>query len=565
MMKKFIERNSRILLIGTIFLAAVIRLYQLGHVPISPNWDEVAFGYNAFSILGTGRDEYGKFLPVVLESYNDYKPALYVYLVAPFVSLFGLNVLAVRLPAALLGILAVLVAYFFAKELFKRKDIALLSALLLAITPMHIQFSRTAFESNIGAMVNVLIALFFIKSLKRPWLLAVSASLSALNIYLYQSEKVFTPLLLLTLVLLYRKEFFALPKRVIAASMSIGLVLILPMAWYMLTTPESLSRVKGTSSFSNTQELLETSTQRLHEDKQNNNVMGYIFENRRVVYAKSVISSYLMHFDPDWMFIKGDFKGQRHPPKMGNMFLATIPFLLIGIYSLIFGKYDRRVKKLLFVWLLFVPIPASITYDVPNTIRVLNFLPILQIIEAIGLITAFLWLYKKFQNRLIRVGAVSIIIGAYFFNFAYYLNQYFVQYNYFSSQDWQYGYQQAVAKVQELEQNYDKVIVYNQEPLEQSYMFFLFYLKFPPKEYHKYLEHNPSGQFDATHKFGKYEFIPINPADAARNPNYLYVGRPDDFDDSDNVIKTIHHLNGNPAIKIAAGEKEGTELDEQFD
>src|SRR3989344_72155 len=107
------------ILIGIILLSAILRLWQLGNVPPSPDWDEVALGYDAYSIIHTGKDEFGKFLPVVLRSFDDYKPALYSYLAIPPILLFGLNVFAVRLPSAIFGIIAVVSVYFLVKELFR--------------------------------------------------------------------------------------------------------------------------------------------------------------------------------------------------------------------------------------------------------------------------------------------------------------------------------------------------------------------------------------------------------------------------------------------------------------
>src|SRR6266404_9311757 len=97
------RKNLVYITLGIIVLLAVLlRLWQLGNVPPSPDWDEAALGYNAYSIMHTGRDEYGKFLPVVLRSFDDYKPALYAYLTIPAISVFGLDTFAVRLPSAVL-------------------------------------------------------------------------------------------------------------------------------------------------------------------------------------------------------------------------------------------------------------------------------------------------------------------------------------------------------------------------------------------------------------------------------------------------------------------------------
>ena len=90
-----------------IVLAILIRVVNLSSVPPHLTPDEAALGYNAYSILKTGRDEHGAFLPIVFKSFGDYKPGLYVYLTVPFVGLMGLNEFSVRFPSALMGTISI--------------------------------------------------------------------------------------------------------------------------------------------------------------------------------------------------------------------------------------------------------------------------------------------------------------------------------------------------------------------------------------------------------------------------------------------------------------------------
>ena len=76
------------LLIGILVLAAALRLVNLSSVPPHLTQDEASLGYNAYSILKTGKDEYGQLLPVVFKSFGDYKPGLYIYLTVPTVAVF---------------------------------------------------------------------------------------------------------------------------------------------------------------------------------------------------------------------------------------------------------------------------------------------------------------------------------------------------------------------------------------------------------------------------------------------------------------------------------------------
>jgi len=135
--------KPKIILIIIVILAAFLRFYQLGNNPPSLTWDEVAWGYNAYSLGIDGRDEFGRFLPFnYLESFGDFKPPMYAYLDIIPIKIFGLNEFAVRFPSALFGLLTVLITYFLTKRIFfdsKSKELyALFSALFLAISPWHI-------------------------------------------------------------------------------------------------------------------------------------------------------------------------------------------------------------------------------------------------------------------------------------------------------------------------------------------------------------------------------------------------------------------------------------------
>lgn len=539
----------KILLILIILVASILRLYQLGSVPPSPDWDEVALGYNAYSILQTGKDEYGKAFPIVLQSFDDYKPAVYMYLIIPFIPIFGLDIIAVRLPSAILGILTVLATYFLVQELFKRKDIALVTAALLAISPWHIQFSRIAFETNTGLAFNVFAVLFFLKGLKRPWMLFLSTAFMGLNLSVYQSDRLFTPLLALALVIIFWKQLFAIPKKYLLIAFLIGVVTVAPLLAYVATNNQALSRAKGVSIFSEPTRIKLDTEKRYLDDRAEGNPLGPVFHNQWVGYTREALSGYLSHYDLGWLFIRGDLS-RHHAPAMALFYLWEIPFLLLGIYGLIFLPFSKKTKALIFAWFLLAPVPAAFTNGVPHSIRTLNFLPTFQIFISLGLITSYLFIIKHLRRPLIK----GLLFVSFFvfviFNFLYYLNQYFIQQNYFYSKEWQYGYEELIPVVQQLEGQYDKIVVSNQTPLDQSYMFFLFYLKYPPENYQK-AEHGKSG-FQDVHRFDKYEFRHIDWGSENRSPNILYIGRPEDLRDGI-LLKTIYYLDGTRAIKVVQG------------
>jgi len=325
------------------------------------------------------------------------------------------------------------------------------------------------------------------------------------------------------------------------------------MGFSVLTDTNTLGRAKGVSIFGQQSSEFDYNTQKLTRDHQTNDTIGLVLDNRRVFYAKQVIGNYLSHFDVNWLFVKGDI-GRHHAPGMGLLYLIELPFLLIGIYELCFGRYPRSVKFLLGLWLLIAPLPASVTTGVPHAVRSYHMVPVIIILVAFGLIAVVRWVEKMKEFRMgysflsLKHFLFSVLILLYCANIFYYLNQYFIQMNYFSSQDWQYGYQQAAAKVADLEPRYKKIVVSNAGYLDQSYIFYLFFLKVPPRQYQQQMSFINNSTTDR--KFGKFEVRKIDWTKDKLEPGVLYVGMPDEFDSTSLELDTINFLNNKPAIKI---------------
>ncbi len=553
-MKKFI-------LAGIIVLAIFLRFWQLGAIPVSPDWDEAALGYNAYSILKTGRDEYGTFLPRALRSFDDYKPPLYVYLVIPFVAFFGLNTWVVRLPAAVMGALAVIGTYVLVIELFRqlhtkaKKQISefsaeassLLAAFLLAISPWHLQFSRIAFEANIGVTLNIWgLAAFFRGLTSVPWM-AASAFLFGLSLYAYHSERVFVPLLLLVLSVLWRKELFADRRRVMTGIV-VGLLTVLPLLPVVLDT-SSVTRLKGTSTLSDQTGLLMRSVSKLEDDRKAGDRIGTVFDNRRIVYAKTLLDGYISHFSMRWLFLTGD-NDRHHAPDNGLLYLWELPFLLWGIFAV--WRAGGRVGALLLSWLLIAPVAASPTSETPHAIRTLVFLPSLQVFIAIGIMQCWSLVSRytvgiRGYSRYLVMGAALLALGFAGFNTLSYFHMYYGHMNYEYSKFWQYGYKQVVEYTESHKAKYKKVVV--STSLEQPHMFFLFYTKYDPAKYLAAGGTASGGFAEVKNRFDTYEFRPISDwANELHDGSILYIGSPRELPGD---AYTITYLNGEDAIRIS--------------
>src|SRR3989344_5945968 len=192
-------------LIGIFLLAAPLRTYGININPPSLNWDEVSHGYNAYSILHSGRDEWGQFMPTIFRAYGDYKLPVYIYTTALSVAIFGLNTLAIRIPSIIAGIFLVFYTYRLSKLLFTEK-IALISAFLIAVEPWNLFLSRVALEANLSQALIVAGIYYLLVSLEKPKKIIISIILLGLSVWTYNSARVFVPLLLFLMIISNLKQ-----------------------------------------------------------------------------------------------------------------------------------------------------------------------------------------------------------------------------------------------------------------------------------------------------------------------------------------------------------------------
>lgn len=529
-------------ILAIISIAFILRFYQLGTIPPSVNWDEAAHGYNAFSILKTGRDEYGKFLPLTFRSFDDYKPPLYIYLVIPSVAVFGLNDFAVRLPSALFGVLTVYFSYLLVSTLIKQKKIAVMTAFLLAISPWHLQFSRVAYENNVAVFFIVLGTWLLLNSFKNSKFLLfffLSVLSFSLSLFLYQTPRLFTPLSSLVLLALFLKEIIhnkaklILPVLLLVATMTI----FIPHVF----SQEGLTRFKGATIFED-KNLLFESSYKIQADKEiGQEIIGRIVHNRRLVYLPEILKGYFTHFNPSYLLINGDNE-RHHAPLVGVILLWSFPFIILGIYFLIIKNFNPKSKIIIFMWFLLAAVPAAVTIDIPHAHRTQVFLPMYQIFAAIGLVYSYLYIKQK--KRFLSILAVGLLL-----NFIFYLHQYFIHIPAEFSKSWIYGRKEAALFTNNLKQNYDRIIV--STSLEKSNLMWLYYLKYDPKQYLAEGGTVSGGYLETKNKFDKFLFTPINYQKQTEEAKTLFVGKPQELENSTNVIKKINYLNGKPAIYIA--------------
>lgn len=555
LMKKFLEiLTENRLILGIVFLAFFLRVYKVETVPPGLTWDEAALGYNGYSILKTGRDEYGKFLPLIFKSFGDYKPGLYVYLTVPSILFFGLNEFAVRLPSVVAGTLLVGVLSFLIREFFgsNRGRLAFLTAVVAAISPWLIHFSRGAWEANVAVLEVVLGIYFFIKLIKtRKQIWGFNSSVFfGLTYFTYQGAKAFSTLLFLGLLTFWLKDLkkFSFSKAKLFVPILVGFILIN----FGLFIGQTSGRIKVMSLFSYRRPLAEVQKIKNEEDESRKWAFP-IFHSESLSFLRGFLGRYFNYFSGRFLFFEGDWSSKRHgPPYTGMLLLTTLPFLGLGIYDL-FSRQRNNLENFLLYWLLVAPIPAALTRDSIQAVRSLPMAIPLVFLTATG-VDYFLFLIKSakflFLGKLILILMLSL-------NLIYYLDLYFVHYPLNSYREWLVGYKEIMTLVKEKQKLFPKVII--TQKLGQPYIFYLFFLKYPPQDYQKqaYLVENSSGDVGEVRKINNLEFRPIYfPADRGLS-KALFIG--DEFElpsadilgnDKFQVLKEIKYPDGSIPFRI---------------
>src|SRR3989339_227663 len=293
-------------------VSLLVRGFSISSLPPELFGDEIDVGYQAFSLLHTGRDLYGQLFPTYIHSLSEWRTPMLMYYTVPTISIFGNTELGVRLPEVILGAVAPLILFLLVYQVSKNRSVALLSSIILAILPWHILYSRAAFESVLLLDFILLGTLLFIK--QRYF---VSLLLFFLTPYIYSTASLFTPLWLLALTVLYRPRF---PKA------SFLLLIVLVPFGLSLLSGQAAERFGKVGLFNNP-EIIDQLTRYRTDSK---SPLERLFSNRPVFIATRIYSNYLSAFSPEFLFIRGDNTARQSLQYIGELLPVFAPFLALG-------------------------------------------------------------------------------------------------------------------------------------------------------------------------------------------------------------------------------------------
>jgi len=549
-----IIKMRKTLLVLILFLGFLLRVISLDKFPVGFTPDEASFGYDAYSILKTGKDQWGKTLPLTLESFGDYKSPLYTYISIPFVRLFGLNKFAVRLPNAILGTLAIYVLYLLVRELKKSAlseagnlRLEIIAPVLLAISPWHIMMSRGAFEANLTTLLLPLSLYFFLKSFEKPKNLILSVLFAGLNMFSYHSAKFVTPLVFLSAVIIFRRELFK--NFGIYHKLSVGLLVVFLALFTISLKSGSSTRIFDVSIFKTS--LIEASSERIKAINEGMDpTLARIVYNKYQAGIRHFVGNYITYFSPQFYFSQGPAESTYGMiPGRGVLYWFELPLILLGVVYFLRNKSNKALW-LIVMWFLLSPIPAALSTGPGYAAnRAVVIIPSIQIICGVGLY----YLISKLDSlkyKKIILATFSAIVLIFFSYFAF---DYFMLSPKKSAQGMLYGNYEALEYVNK---NFRGRSIVVSRKLSEPHIYVAFVGKWNPADYQEssklwnYKDMN-LGWIDQMpeYRLGNYVFKNINYGEYV-NKNVVLVGKPDEFPGGVSFDKLFLYPSGEGAIGI---------------
>ena len=369
------EGRSTFLWLGVcavLVLAAFLRFYQLAAFPPGLYVDEAMDGNDARQALETHRFQ-------VFYPEDNGREGLYVNAAALSIALFGNQAWALRLPAAIFGILTVGGLYLLGTELVST-NVGLLAAFFLATSFWHLIFSRMAFRA-IAAPLFLVWALYLLLVALRPhagraWFawMALAGAVYGLGFYTYPAYRV-TPLLLIAVWIAQRRREpeRARPVWIFAA---VAAAMAMPLAVYFAGHPGTFwGRASQVSILDGPRPAVEIALN--------------CWRTARM------------------LFTRGDHNWRHNLAWQAQLFCPVALFMLVGLR----GAWQRHRPILL--WMALGMAPAVLTSEAPHALRAILMLPAVCLLAALGAQQLYSWLVRTAPARVLQAAALAgaLVLG----------------------------------------------------------------------------------------------------------------------------------------------------------
>lgn len=380
-----VPRRWRIvMLILIVGIASFFRVWQLGYplpqIPPGLFPDEAMNGNNAHEALRTmyNGEGFKIFYPE-----NNGREGLFINIQALSVKLFGHTSFALRIVAALFGILAILAIYFFTREYTNNDWVALLASTLGAVSYWHVSLSRLGFRANMAPffLTAGLALIYYVynrsDSARHIRLLIISIAggvAFGLGFYSYIAYRA-APLLLVPVLALFLRKARTNRDRCTlclpALYIFFMIVTIVPLALFFIYHPGNFfGRTSQISIFTQASPLTE--------------------------FIKNTGKTAQMFYfvgDSNW---RHNFAGKP------ELWWPVAIFFTVGLY-----ESARKKYVLLFLWFFAMMLPVAISSEgLPHALRSIIMIPPTLVFAAVGFYT----LWQRTHIWLPGAGRIAIAL-----------------------------------------------------------------------------------------------------------------------------------------------------------
>ncbi|GAC1412325.1 MAG: hypothetical protein NVSMB66_1040 [Candidatus Doudnabacteria bacterium] len=321
------------------------------------------------------------------------REALFYYLMAPILKIFGTGFWQPHLLSALIGILSILGVYLMAAKLYDQRT-GLLSAFLMAVGTWHIVLSRTAFRANLIPLFLTFTVYFIAQTITaqtnrtRVWYAILGGAFLAGGFYTYIAYRILIAILGFIgflMIMADRKQGFLWLKQYyisILIAFASFLVVFAPLGYYFVTHPGSFVGRSGQVSVFNSD--------------LNHGHLGATILN---VFVKSIMA-FFTNGDTNW---RHNISGAAFlSPLVSPFFALALIWLTLITLKFIYKSFSNRqdnfrlrdVTIIGLFWGMLLPVITT-AEGIPHGLRSIGIVPAAYILSAIGLI--------YFAERALRV------------------------------------------------------------------------------------------------------------------------------------------------------------------
>lgn len=502
--------KNRLFWFFIISLYFLSRLALIDKIPPGISNDEADNGYEAYSLLKTGKDQWGKVWPITdFLGFGDHRLPVYIYSIIPFEAILGLNSVSIRLPSVVSGVVVLILTYILTRSWFSDL-VGKFAVIILVLMPWFWGMTRIAIEPPVALTFILAGTLSFWNAKERLWFYLFSGLLFALAMFSYPGIRLFLPIWAVFLAffcLKWRARFFYWLG---IAIISAGIFLL-----------GSSTRLKQIWVIENPV-LVDVANRHLDACRGViPSTVCRVLENKWVVIGEELTKNYLNHFSLGFIFLESDLAKGLLPVGglvQKSLFLPIIVGVFFFLRRIISNeKLNRNNVDLVLVWLLASPLADSIT-GAGHYSR--SFVMVFPIALTAGLGFELIW-HKWRKISMIIMALFVIESGKFVLDYFTYFPKYHAKYTHYEYKELM-DYFKGVG-----EDEYSNIYLSSQHFDSKQYMFYLYYFGIDPSWYQKSENkdwHDEGNGWIRITRVGGWRFVALLPDINEVPDDSLYIG-----------------------------------------